>query len=304
MANKLYIIGNGFDRYHNIPSSYSDFKAWCQRNDLRLYNYLSSFHLDEDALWSDFENELGNIDADAIIEYAKVGNREWNTSYKGLYRFHDEVKDTIDDLKTSLQISFLKWVIEFNNAPTSLSDAPLQTADSLFVSFNYTNTLEKLYHIPNGRICYIHGKAIDEFSDLVFGHGKSKEEIMSAVNADDGNIFEETPREDVAEMLMSLAKPTESCIKQHHKLFESIGKIDEVYIVGFSCSDVDFPYMEKIKEAVSTDAKWCATYYDRIKDIPKIIQLFDRLGIHDSNRQLLTIKELWKCGQPSLLDGK
>lgn len=32
--NTLYIIGNGFDRYHGASSSYSDFKNYVKRKSL------------------------------------------------------------------------------------------------------------------------------------------------------------------------------------------------------------------------------------------------------------------------------
>ena len=33
-AKHLYIIGNGFDLHHHIPSNYSDFKEWLKENDI------------------------------------------------------------------------------------------------------------------------------------------------------------------------------------------------------------------------------------------------------------------------------
>ena len=34
--SRLYIIGNGFDIAHGIPSKYSDFRDYCQRNIIGL----------------------------------------------------------------------------------------------------------------------------------------------------------------------------------------------------------------------------------------------------------------------------
>jgi hypothetical protein len=41
--NKLYIIGNGFDIYHGIKSSYSDFKEFIKINDIKLFRILEEF---------------------------------------------------------------------------------------------------------------------------------------------------------------------------------------------------------------------------------------------------------------------
>ena len=34
----LYVIGNGFDRHHDIPCSYIDFRDWMKDNCRDVYN--------------------------------------------------------------------------------------------------------------------------------------------------------------------------------------------------------------------------------------------------------------------------
>lgn len=43
------------------------------------------------------------------------------------------------------------------------------TNDNIYLSFNYTNTLEKLYGVRKNNICYIHGDASIN-NQLIFGH--------------------------------------------------------------------------------------------------------------------------------------
>ena len=33
MVNHLYIIGNGFDKHHDIPSGYQDYRRWLEDNE-------------------------------------------------------------------------------------------------------------------------------------------------------------------------------------------------------------------------------------------------------------------------------
>lgn len=56
-----------------------------------------------------------------------------------------------------------------------------QKDDALFLSFNYTNTLETKYNILPDKICHIHGVCGDE--KLVFGH-KEYEKIESCRKTD------------------------------------------------------------------------------------------------------------------------
>jgi len=47
--------------------------------------------------------------------------------------------------------------------------------ESLFINFNYTDTLEELYGIPKSNILYLHNNANDYSGDLIFGHAKKEE---------------------------------------------------------------------------------------------------------------------------------
>ena len=38
----LYIIGNGFDLHHNLPTQYSDFSKYIQEKNVELYNTIEN----------------------------------------------------------------------------------------------------------------------------------------------------------------------------------------------------------------------------------------------------------------------
>ena len=73
--NQLYIIGNGFDIFHEIQSRYSDFEIYVKHNDKQLYDVLDEYFNSED-LWSEFEEALAHIDIDRIIETAKEREKQ------------------------------------------------------------------------------------------------------------------------------------------------------------------------------------------------------------------------------------
>lgn len=42
-SQTLYIIGNGFDRYHGLPTQYWQFKEHLKRVDREIYDWVDSY---------------------------------------------------------------------------------------------------------------------------------------------------------------------------------------------------------------------------------------------------------------------
>jgi hypothetical protein len=55
MKDKLYIIGNGFDRAHGIKSDYKDFMDYCEGNAHEYYAAMNCLYDKRKKLWSKFE---------------------------------------------------------------------------------------------------------------------------------------------------------------------------------------------------------------------------------------------------------
>jgi len=49
MGDRLYIIGNGFDRYHDIPSDYLDFGRYLKEADPATYREVETYFAVDDA---------------------------------------------------------------------------------------------------------------------------------------------------------------------------------------------------------------------------------------------------------------
>ena len=59
----LYIIGNGFDLHHDIPSRYLDYRNWLEQNKPSiLYTIDELFNSVDDRWWSHFETNLTTVD--------------------------------------------------------------------------------------------------------------------------------------------------------------------------------------------------------------------------------------------------
>ncbi len=108
---KLYIIGNGFDLHHEIPSGYRDFKMFLQKEDQRLFELVEDYlpGIGED--WCDLESALGDIDIDHIIDSNSVflpsySAEDWSDS--GHHDFEYEIDGIVQSLSATLRSQFGK----------------------------------------------------------------------------------------------------------------------------------------------------------------------------------------------------
>lgn len=254
----LYIIGNGFDKAHDIQSKYSDFKNYCEININEMYEKLNRYYDSGDKLWSVFECELPNLNQDALFDWATTSNPNWNQNWKGYYSFVDEVRDEVDYIAL-LKSAFTKWI-----QAISLEDVhrkyEISGENSLFVTFNYTLTLEQVYHIPAYRILHIHG-VVGKFPRLVVGHNMPDTEVDNIFSSE--NDFEEEACKEVATLIKSWHKDTAGIIAANEGFFSHLGNITDVYVLGHSMSDVDMPYFAKVRKSIPQSAKWHISVFDK-----------------------------------------
>ena len=66
--SRLYIIGNGFDLLHKLPTKFDpDFKNIAEKNEV-ISQFWSLYSSYGDEIWSDFENILGKPDFNSLEE--------------------------------------------------------------------------------------------------------------------------------------------------------------------------------------------------------------------------------------------
>lgn len=105
----------------------------------------------------------------------------------------DEARDEFEDLFENVRDTFREWVEQLENPDVSCK-IPMDTNDSMFLTFNYTDTLETLYCVPEKSILYIHGKA-DRGERLILGHGLTEGDIR------DSNAIQVPPEYDTPEKM-------------------------------------------------------------------------------------------------------
>jgi len=166
----LYLIGNGVDRAHGKLTSYCHFKSWLLhdgRSDV-IFELQSAFpeqQEDEFLLWSEFEKALGLYDIDIAVNWSWEDLYLTENSIGGQvfgqpnFMLNTRLPDIVNEI-------FTKWVQSIP-LPTSAGIFDFEK-DAFYLSFNYTDTLEIVYAIPEENVLHIHGRA-SRNDNLIFG---------------------------------------------------------------------------------------------------------------------------------------
>lgn len=280
---RLFIIGNGFDISHQLKTRYSDFKYYLLENypdascdyvrvpqPIILPNGDISYDDDEvvgfllkiiseaeneGEAWSDLENTLGKLEYDEFFdnwdEYED--DNEWHMVYA-----NEDIASNISGAVIMIKEYFSDWIeeIDISSAkPITVFKTLIDNDNDLFLTFNYTRTLEKLYNAKN--VVHIHGQ---QGGELIFGHGNSKDyydDYMSKYTGSENYM---------SELQYELKKDTSKVIQQNKDILKKFGLVDEIYSYGFSFSEVDLVYIKEICSQSSTkNIRWYLNDYDGSK---------------------------------------
>ena len=132
----------------------------------------------------------------------------------------------------------------------------------IFLTFNYTATLQRLYEVDRSRVLHVHGSCAPGGSPILLGHGWTPSPTPRPSREE---IEDMDPRVSEGEQLIEryfsqTMKPTARVIEQNAAFFESLAGVDEVIILGHSLSPVDLPYFEAIVGATASPV-WYVSYY-------------------------------------------
>ena len=270
---KLYIIGNGFDLYHHLPSTYYDFRDFVKEKDPFVFGIIEKYFDYTGAFWHAFDENLSELDEFQLIRdiLRSLGGDGWDEdaleSYDPIFEYY-----TIG-VFCQLKNYMIDWVRNLNLLPLSRK-YPGIYPDSLFISFNYTNTLERHFHIDPNHINYIHGNAQKEACDLIVGHDMDN----SNMDYDVDDNQEGQGRLVVRSFLKYSRKPVEKIVKDNQSFWEKLASVTEVIIIGHSLSFVDIPYFETIATYVSKKCLWKVSYYNEV-DAENHVNALKRCGI-------------------------
>ena len=270
---KLFIFGNGFDRAHNLPTKYCQFREWLIKKydvcvedeeiDLPDYrtNYKDLEGYDEKQFANFFVHLIDDADSNSEIEdkwccfEEDLAKLRWELILDSVEYEYDDEND-FDPWKTENKLSikaqncgesnhilrtyFWEWIACINELINEMGDDSANPffekifGDSdKYLTFNYTNTLEQLYKIKN--VCHIHGSS-EKCQELIFGH------CDPGYPQKDFKGYEHNAYEIFERIYRRYIKDTKKQIERNSEFFNSIEDVDEIYLFGLSFGDVDAPY--------------------------------------------------------------
>lgn len=313
VGKRLFIIGNGFDLHHwrgTWPNtSYNAFAAFLQKNRSDIFDLLLQTcflpHDPADRLWAEFETALADFEPEEVFEKVKDYIDDTNPHEFGAAGWETE---KYINLITRNMPEALNEFIRFESGtplavqyPHNIDSLKLPLSqESLYLSFNYTDTLERFYQIPASQICYIHGKS-GYRANLMIGHGvdplvhhdeprQKREPVYDLLLQTSAQDPWEDPSEDHYSMSENLVreeidlywsrsfKDAKANLQNNSAFFDRFSNVSTVTIMGHSLSDVDLPYFEEVKRRVSSDALWEVSFYSDSEDREKKSTLMS-LGI-------------------------
>lgn len=277
LKDTLIIIGNGFDRWQWLDTSYDAFRQYyllhrdeimkklhIRKKEIRYSNkcieefsdveliYGDPFHPSElgKLFWGDFESSLSKID-----------DQQLNLFFGKERSDLKEIKRSIKNAKIILTTAFCDWItsIEVNKQIPEYKFGD----KCIVINFNYTDTLVKRFGISPSIEYHIHGQASDK-SSIVFGHSSHPEYPMSALYEFGGRfrgaffidyLLYETDKhvqDHIQELAMFLAL--------HSVMPENI---KHVYVLGHSMSPVDIEYFQFLISISSTKPPVTDTSFDK-----------------------------------------
>lgn len=288
--SSLFLLGNGFDIAHGIPTKYSDFRtfiiklypeAFKFRDKIISLEELLDIAPDEFAAeillnamdkaagkdWCNFEDALVYVDFNNKLPLPNHKDNETSEEDQALMRdyllYMDVLTSGLIKCAKLWQEFFRIWLkdiqMQIDNNQFGSKDVLttlFSQPDAQFLTFNYTKTLQRLYGIK--KVVHIHNRVGQK---LIFGHGRDNITYgQFSTEFSDGPYLSSSFLDD---MIMSFKKDTMSPFKKYESFFRRLNnKIDKVYSYGFSYGKVDSVYIKRIICKIAPDATWLFSEFE------------------------------------------
>jgi hypothetical protein len=287
-SKHLYIIGNGFDLWHNLPTSYHDFYVY-SKDTLDAIGDYYELDLNQDNPWHDFENSLGEFMwEDFFNAHNEINISSDDFRPKEIYGLEDELAEKTDKHVSLIKEEFVEWInqIDIAQAKPKL----VFPKGAKFINFNYTSTLQSSYEIDDTQVFHIHGRA-ETRDDLIFGHGESIDDSYEydETGQISGSLFSDA--EIAAKYpLTALKKPVTEVLSNNNDYFKQLTGIAEVIVIGHSLSKIDLSYFSLIAD-IANNAQWKVYCYSK-EEHGKRLESLINCGVEKDKIQIYTYKDL------------
>lgn len=256
---RLWIIGNGFDRAHGLPTGYGDYYKFLIATGEKWMANMLEFYFGNVAehpgniLWSQLEKALGIYSIEAIYDFLKEGHSldiDHVSQYVG--EVEAEVQYHFVEICERFSETFTDWCYSIGLNGVKTNSLFAFFANDRFLTFNYTDTLECVYGIDAEKVLHIHGRAASR-DELIVGHNNP----AKMPNGIEDDFLDNTANiRAIVETVNKLEKKAPKIIACNRMFFDSLGNIDEVKVYGHSIEEVDMPYFEEVRKGVDQNAQW------------------------------------------------
>lgn len=302
LLQTLYIFGNGFDIAHGIRTPYAAFREFLKENHESFLTTFESMYniqpLDDtepwytkeaqerwdksviNDLWWSFEEKIGHPDVEGMYDsaYSMVDTMPMEGIIDTMNVYWREQYGFVD----KLQKYVLEWLQTIDTSQaTCKKDSLINNGNDLFMSFNYTDTLEKVYGIKD--VLHLHG-GIQSCCEIapIMGHGNKYviDSYRRKAKAAQEEYVEwyESICNAIADFCESLYKDTDAIISENDDFFSALWDVNQVVCLGLSFGDVDVPYLDRIAYEVRPETKWLV-YYHSDEDLKRLKSVFGIIGI-------------------------
>ncbi|VEU75230.1 Uncharacterised protein [Mycoplasmopsis maculosa] len=292
---KLFILGNGFDLKHELPTKYHPNFYSAARREGTLDFFQNCCNINDKDSWNNFEKSLSECDFDLEeIRENVLNSLTYDEDHHERY-YSDMIYESykvVDILKKTLN-AFLYEAEEKikTTKPIKFFQSEFEKNVIIFITFNYTSTLENVYKIEREKILYIHGK-YQEGNKLIIGYPENE------INEESIKLLREPYEYDHGAIADSIriinSMPGEFQKSYDTKkisdfLIKFSNEIEEIIVFGHSCN-IDQPYFLKINKLLP-NVKWNFYWYID-EDKEHIFDLISYLKLSESNFKLIASREI------------
>lgn len=238
---------------------------------ISLFDYIE-IESDE-KFWSSLEKSLGLISYESIID--EYDNNDLEDFFEE-DEYYDSLTYRWPEIAQLLKVWLREWIdsIDINQDNYNKFYKEIHSKESYFINFNYTLTLEEVYHIDSKYILHIHGKKGD--NEYIFGHGnfKKNDEFITVSPTFTDNI---TNVERAFSKSLQIDKLDEFIKNLKVRSSENI----IINVIGFSFGDVDNMYIRKLIEKFP-NATWNLHKYNN-QEKEYILKLKNDFNVNSKN---------------------
>ena len=336
---RLWIIGNGFDLYHGLKTKYSDYKAYlCQHHTCKKEcGRVPIKNLPQEVCRNCCKKNCENGCRDRSCPVRKFNDLPRGASGKCAWRdlegdsyfdieqmlkstdgYHDKNSESMESPAIHLLHGYLDFARIFTGAEfydwfcsveaDMPKDKKIQFLDEgrhdVFLTFNYTNTLQNVYHVDRERIWHVHGsveqvaKALEREKEedkwinkayiahncLEFGSPYlTKDAVDTIVDryAKEQNLSVEKT-EKLRRCLSRLIKFLNKNIQDRLVLVKKFvaekcsdfAALEEVVVAGHSLSQIDSPYLDYLADYFKC-VRW-RFFHNGNEDIHRVFEFCER----------------------------